>query len=80
MHADPQPPQDVLQALVSREVLQSEVDPDPQARPHVGRRAAHPPQLLLPGERVSELSVEALQLGTQRSKVTTPFCQQLWGT
>lgn len=47
------------------EVLQSEVDSDPQTRPHVSWRARHPPQLLLPDERVSELSVEVLQLQTQ---------------
>lgn len=58
---------------MSGEVLQSEVDSDPQTRPHVGWRAAHPPQLLLPGERVSELSVELLQLETQRQELTVNF-------
>lgn len=66
VHADPQSLQDVLEAFVFGEVLQSEVDSDPQTRPHVSRRARHPPQLLLPDERVSELSVEVLQLQTQR--------------
>ena len=66
VHADPQSLQDVLEAFVLGEVLQSEVDLDPQTRSHISRRARHPPQLLLPDERVSELSVEVLQLETER--------------
>lgn len=62
VHADPQSLQYVLEASVSKKVLQFEVDADPQACPHICRRTRHPSQLLLPDERVSELPVVNLQL------------------
>lgn len=67
-HADAESPQDVLRSAVFGEVLQSQGDFDPQTRPHIGRRARHPSQLLFPDERVSELPVGILQLTANRNK------------
>ena len=62
---------------MSGKVLQLEVDADPQACPHVSWRAHHPSQLLLPDERVLELSVERPELETQEREANDTWlhCQ-----
>lgn len=78
VHADPQPLQDVLEPSVLGEVLQFEVDVDPQTRSHVGRGAGHPSQLLLPDERVFELPVVLLQLDTSNGQCYASTLRNWW--